>query len=285
MSASAVQPGLASPMVPTVVKVRSFKAETHDTFTLVLDPPVRPGMTYSFLPGQFNMLYGFGLGEVPISMSGDPAETGVLLHTIRSVGSVTRGLAKLRAGDCIGVRGPFGSSWPVKEARGGDVVVVCGGIGLAPLRPALYHLLRHRDRYGKVVLLYGARTPDDVLFADELQMWRSRGDFQVFITVDRADASWRESVGLVTGLFARAEFDPRRTTGLMCGPEVMMRFTVAEFEQRGVPAERLYVTLERNMHCAIGFCGHCQLGPSFVCMDGPVFRHDRIRTFFDVREA
>jgi len=272
-------------MLPTVVKVQCFQAETHDTFTLTLDPPTASGAPYSFLPGQFNMLYGFGLGEVPISMSGDPAQTGSVVHTIRAVGSVTGGLAKVRAGDSIGVRGPFGSSWPMDKARGNDVLLVSGGIGLAPLRPALYHLVRHRDEYGRVALLYGARTPGDVLYREELQAWQSRGAFQVQLTADRADPSWSESVGLVTALFTPAEFDPQRTVGMICGPEMMIRLTLKEFEKRGVAANRLYVSLERNMQCAVGFCGHCQFGPNFVCMDGPVFRQDRIKAFFDVREA
>ena len=273
------------PMLPTVVRVRAFQEKTHDTFTLVLEPPTGPGTPYSFLPGQFNMLYGFGLGEVPISMSGDPAETGSVVHTIRAVGSVTRGLASLRPGDVVGIRGPFGSSWPVEAARGGDVVLVSGGIGLAPMRPVLYHLLRHRNEYGRVILLYGARTPGDLLYREELQAWQSRGDLQELLTVDRADPSWRESIGLVTTLFSAFDFDPGRTIGMMCGPEVMMRFAVSEFEKRGVAMDCLYVSLERNMQCAIGFCGHCQFGPNFVCMDGPVFRYDRIKAFFDVREA
>lgn len=275
----------APPMLPTVVRVREFKTETHDTYTLTLDPPNGSGPPYTFLPGQFNMVYGFGLGEVPISMSGDPAETRSVVHTIRAVGSVTNGLARLRPGNSVGVRGPFGSSWPVDEARGKDVVLACGGIGLAPLRPVLYHLLRHRDDYGRVALLYGARTPADVLYREELHTWQDRGRVQVLLTVDRADPSWHDAIGLVTTLFQRAEFDPARTLGMMCGPEIMMRFTVEEFEKRGVTADRLYVSLERNMQCAIGFCGHCQFGPNFVCMDGPVFRHDRIRGFFEIREA
>ena len=276
---------LRSPMLPTVVQVQDFRKETHDTFTLSLEPPVRAGITFSFLPGQFNMLYGFGLGEVPISMSGDPANAGSLVHTIRAVGSVTTGLAKLRTGDSIGVRGPFGSVWPLAAPRGSDVVLVAGGIGLAPLRPAIYHLLRYREQYGQVVLLYGARTPADVLFPQELKAWQDRGDFQILCTVDRGDSSWRESIGLVTALFSRAEFDPQRTIGMMCGPEIMMRFTLSEFGKRGVKGENVYLSLERNMQCAIGVCGHCQFGPNFVCMDGPVFGHNRIKSFFDVREA
>jgi NAD(P)H-flavin reductase len=274
-----------SPMLPTVVRVQDFRVETHDTFTLALDPPTNASTAYSFQPGQFNMLYGFGLGEVPISMSGDPAEQASIVHTIRAVGSVTRGLAKLRPGDSIGVRGPFGSSWPLDAARGNDVVIVCGGIGLAPLRPAIYHLLRHRQHYGRVVMMYGARTPSDILYREELRAWQARGDFQVLITVDKTDASWRESIGLVTGLFSRAKFDPTHAVGMICGPEIMERFVLSEFEKRGVAGGRLYVSLERNMQCAIGVCGHCQFGPNFVCMDGPVFGHNRIKSFFDVREA
>lgn len=272
-------------MLPTVVKVWSFHPETRDTFTLAVDVPTSPEAPYSFLPGQFNMLYGFGLGEVPISVSSDPALAGSVLHTIRAVGSVTSGLAKLRPGDSIGLRGPFGSSWPVEAARGSDVVLVSGGIGLAPLRPVLYQIVRHRADYGRVFLLYGARTPGDLLYREELQTWQSHGDLQVLLTVDQADWSWRDSIGLVTTLFGRIQFDPQRTIGMMCGPEIMMQFTLREFQKRGVAADRLYLSLERNMQCAVGFCGHCQFGPSFVCMDGPVFRYDRIRAFFELREA
>jgi NAD(P)H-flavin reductase len=271
-------------MLPTVVKVRTVRMETSDTFTLALDPP-RQKAPFSFTPGQFNMLYGFGLGEVAISLSGDPGEPGAMVHTIRAMGSVTRGLAKLASGDPIGIRGPFGSNWPLEAARGNDVVLVAGGIGLAPLRPVLYHLIRHRNDYGRIVLLYGARTPGDLLYREELKAWQRRDDVLVRLTVDCADPSWSESIGLVTALLARAEFDGERVVGMICGPEIMMRFTLQEFEKGGVTPDRLYVSLERNMQCAIGFCGHCQLGPNFVCMDGPVFRLDRIKSFFDVPEA
>jgi NAD(P)H-flavin reductase len=271
-------------MVPVVTRIRDFRAETYDTFTLTLQPPSCGGPARPSLPGQFNMLYTFGVGEVPISVSGDPAETGSIVHTIRAVGFVTRGLAQLRPGDSIGMRGPFGSSWPLEAARGHDVVVVCGGIGLAPLRPAIYHLLRHRSDYGRLALLYGARTPNDLLYREELTRWQG-GGLQVLVTVDRGDASWRESIGVVTALFPRTEFDPQRTIALTCGPEVMMRFALRELEKRGIADDRVYLSLERNMQCAVGFCGHCQFGPNFVCMDGPVFRHDRIKHFFEVREA
>jgi NAD(P)H-flavin reductase len=277
------------PLVPEFVPVRGYHEETHDTFTLSLAPVggqnLSTGGLRGFLPGQFNMLYVFGVGEVPISMSGDAADTGALVHTIRAVGSVTNALAKLRPGDMVGMRGPYGSSWPLEQARGHDVVIVSGGIGLAPLRPAIYHLLRNRNDYGRVVLLHGVRTPEDLLFAEELEAWQRRDDFQVLVAVQQAGESWQGRVGVVTALFPHAVFDPERTIGLMCGPEVMMRFTIREFDQRGVPHDQLYVSLERNMQCAVGFCGHCQFGPSFVCMDGPVFRFDRIEAFFEVREA
>lgn len=270
-------------MVPVVASVRERQQDTHDTFTLTLSAPNEE--TAGFRPGQFNMLYLFGVGEAPISHSGDPHEGDSLVHTIRAVGSVTNALAALKPGDPVGVRGPFGSNWPMEEAHGHDVVIVAGGIGLAPLRPAIYHLLRHRDKYGTLSLLYGARTPDDLLYTDQLHEWGRRFDIEVFVTVDRGSPTWSGGVGLVTTLFPRVSMDADRTIGLVCGPEVMMRFVLAEFEKRGVADDRLYLSMERNMHCAIGFCGHCQLGPAFVCMDGPVFRYDRMRPYIHVREV
>jgi NAD(P)H-flavin reductase len=280
-----LDPAPAHPLLPAFARVRGRRAETADTFTLTLEPPPgRPGLA-AFRPGQFNMLYAFGVGEAAISTSGDPARTDCVVHTVRAVGSLTRALQRLGPGDEVGLRGPYGSAWPLEEARGHDVVLVSGGIGLAPLRPALYHLLRHRPDYGRVVLLHGSRTPADLLFGDELQAWQSRPDLQVLATVDRGDPGWDGPVGVVTTLMARAKFDPGRAFGLTCGPEVMMHFVLREFERLGVPAGRLYVSLERNMQCAVGVCGHCQLGPAFVCMDGPVFRADRIRPFLTIPEA
>jgi NAD(P)H-flavin reductase len=231
------------------------------------------------------MLYVFGVGEAAISLCGDPAETETILHTIRAVGSVTGALERLQAGDALGLRGPFGSSWPLHEARGQDVVMVAGGIGLPPLRPVIHHLLRHRGDFRRIILLYGARTPADSLYGAEIEEWRRHDDVQILVTVDCGDRSWRGPVGVVTGLFAHCAFEPRRTVGLTCGPEVMMRFTIREFLKRGVPEDRLFLSLERNMQCAVGFCGHCQFGPDFVCMDGPVFRYDRIKLFWSIREA
>ncbi len=271
------------PMVPEVYRVRHNWHETHDVFTLELEPSAdvhpRP-----YEPGQFNMLYAFGVGEVPISISGDPAFVSPILHTIRAVGPVTKALRKLRPGDTVGVRGPFGNHWPVAEAAGNDVVILAGGIGLAPLRSALYYFLNHREKFGSIVVLYGTRTPDDILYRKELERWRSRFDLNVNVTVDRAAAGWHGQVGVVTTLIGRATFDPVNTIALICGPEVMMRFTVIDLQKRGVDLENIYVSMERNMKCAVGLCGHCQFGPKFICRDGPVFRYDVIQPYFAVRE-
>jgi NAD(P)H-flavin reductase len=231
------------------------------------------------------MLYVFGIGEVPISISGDPTRPQPLVHTVRAVGTVTRAICALQRGAVLGVRGPFGSAWPMGAAVGKDVVLVAGGLGLAPLRPALYHVLAQRQQYGKVVLLYGTRTPEDLLYRRQLERWRARFDLEVLVTVDRATSAWGGSVGVVTKLITRAPFDPSETVAMLCGPEVMMRFTTMALQQRGVAEDHIFVSMERNMKCAIGLCGHCQFGPSFLCKDGPVLCYDRIKPWFGQREV
>jgi len=275
--------GLSDPMVPSPFCVRGVRKETYDTFTLELEP-ANGADGLPFAPGQLNMLYLFGIGEVPISISGDPTKPQTLVHTVRSVGAVTEAICKLKRGDVLGVRGPFGSHWPVEEAAGSDVVIVAGGIGLAPLRPALYYLLSNREKYGRVVLLYGARTCQDLLYTSELEKWRGQFDLEVGVTVDTATAGWRGNVGVVTTLIPRAQFDPAQAVAMVCGPEVMIRFTIRGLEERGIGPENVFISLERNMKCAIGFCGHCQFGPTFVCKDGPVFRYDQVQAFFAKRE-
>lgn len=282
--AARAAPALLDPMRPTPFVVRQAVRETDDTFTLLLRPEDERAVL-RFGPGQFNMLYVFGVGEVPISISGDPARPELLVHTVRAVGAVTRAMQKLQKGAVVGVRGPFGTSWPMEQAQGHDVVVVAGGIGLAPLRPALYHLLLHRVQYGRVVLLYGARTPRDMLFRRELREWRSRFDLDVEVTVDRATSEWQGAVGVVTKLVGRAPFDPESAVAFVCGPEVMIRFTVLALQRRGVADSSMFISMERNMKCAVGFCGHCQFGSAFVCKDGPVFRYDRTLPFFGLREV
>jgi NAD(P)H-flavin reductase len=230
------------------------------------------------------MLYVFGAGEVPISISGNPDSGLPLIHTVRNVGPVTAAMANLRRGDTLGVRGPFGSVWPVASAEGADIVIIAGGVGLAPLRPAIYQVLANREKYGEVCIYYGARTPQDILFLNELQKWRGRFDLTVDVTVDCATQDWAGKVGVVTNLVAQGSFDPSETVALVCGPEVMMRYTVKTLNERGVSNDRIYLSTERNMKCALGFCGHCQFGPHFVCKDGPVFRFDHIEYLFEIRE-
>ncbi len=270
-------------MHPRPFRIDRVMRECPDTVTLALSP-TQGSERPSFLPGQFNMLYVFGVGEVPISISGDPTREGPLMHTVRAVGPVSRALAGLKAGAVVGVRGPFGSAWPTAEMEGCDVVVVAGGLGLAPLRPAILDILANRGHYGRFVILYGARTPRDILFRADLERWSARLDTYVDATVDRAASGWHGNVGLVTKLIARTALEREQSAAMVCGPETMIRFAIRALEDRGLAADRIHVSMERNMKCAVGFCGHCQFGGSFVCRDGPVFRLDRIGHVFDVRE-
>ena len=263
--------------------VQRIRHETHDTFTLELKPAREVEMA-PFSAGQFNMLYVFGLGEVPVSISGDPGRPERLVHTTRAVGSVTKAMSKLKRSNMVGVRGPFGTPWPLEAVKGKDILIVAGGIGLPPLRPVIYHILSRRKDFGRVSLLYGSRTPEDILFVSDLEKWRARLDFEVFITVDRAIGEWRGNVGVVTTLIPKALFEPGNTVAMMCGPELMMRFCVLELQKRGLETDSIYVSLERNMKCGVGLCGHCQLGGVYVCKDGPVFRYDQIKDMFTKRE-
>ena len=270
-------------MEPVPFRVIEKQRETHDTWTLMLkqvagDPIER------FEPGQFAMLYAFGAGEVPISLSRHGLAGSELVHTIRAVGAGTEALCALNKGDAVGVRGPFGTTWPLDEAAGRDVVVLAGGLGLPPLRPVIDELLLNRERYGEVSILYGGRSPDELLFVEEVEVWRSRFDVTVEVIVDSAPAGWRGRVGVVTRLIPRASFDPENAIAMMCGPEVMMRFAVGGLRDRGLPDESIWVSIERSMKCATGHCGHCQLGPLFVCKDGPVLRHDTAGPLMAVRE-
>jgi len=266
-----------NPWVHDTVRIAAIRQELPDvwTYDLELTDPRRQA-EYRFEPGQFNMLYLPGVGESAISISANPASRGPVAHTVRLAGNVTRTLGELEVGETLGLRGPFGSTWPLDAAAGRDVVLVAGGIGLAPLRPAIYELLARRGEVRSLTLLVGARSPDLLLFAGELEDWRHRG-IHVEVTVDRVADGWTGQVGVVTLLLARLPLPhPAETLLLTCGPEVMMRYTVQTALQRGIPAENLWVSTERNMQCAIGLCGHCQLGPVFICREGPVFAWPRI---------
>jgi NAD(P)H-flavin reductase len=270
-------------MIPTMMVVSRVIRELPDTVSLQLDASPEGG--FSFAPGQFNMLYAFGVGEVPISISGDPADATRLLHTIRAVGAVTGPLCGLRKGASVGVRGPFGSVWPLEQARGKDVLFVAGGLGLAPLRPAITHVLTHRADFGRITVLYGARTPSDILFRRDLESWRGRLDCDVGVTVDHAGTEWYGHVGVVPALVAGAKFDPDHAVAMVCGPEVMMRFAARDLQNGGLPSKAIWMSLERSMKCGVGLCGHCQFASEFVCKDGPVMRLDRIAHYLTVREV
>lgn len=265
----------ADAMLPRVFSVAARREETADTFTFDLAPRDGGAMP-GFAPGQFNMLYLFGRGEVAISVSGDPGDASRLTHTVRSIGSVTHGFDNLSEGQSIGVRGPFGTAWPVEAIKGRDVLFLAGGLGLAPLRPAILHVLAHRGDYGAVNVLYGTRNPETLLFREDLEHWRAAPEIGFDITVDHADADWHGHVGVITKLIARTGINPANTVALICGPEIMMHFAVEGLKARGMASKQIHVSLERNMKCALGHCGHCQLGPAFICRDGPVFRHDRM---------
>jgi NAD(P)H-flavin reductase len=238
---------------------------------------------YQFGYGQFNMLYLPGYGEAAISISSDPEKPELIGHTVRFVGNVTQAISRLNVGETIGVRGPFGTIWPIEEYQGNDVVIAAGGIGLAPLRPVIYHILNHRDDYGRVVVIYGARSPQDLLYPQEYAAWEDKG-VEVIPTVDRADETWQGQVGVVPMLFYHLRFDNEKTVLFSCGPEIMMRFVVFEGLARRIPPERIYLSLERNMKCGQGFCGHCQMGPFFVCKDGPVFCFDQLEPYFNLED-
>jgi NAD(P)H-flavin reductase len=273
----------ADPMMPQPHLVREVTKETPDTFTLTLQPE-NESRERSFQPGQFSMLWVFGVGELPISISGDPGKQDRLVYTVRSVGKATNALVSQKAGSGVGVRGPFGAGWPVEEARGRDLVVVAGGIGLAPLRPVIYHVLSHRQEYERLVVLYGARSPRDLLYRKELTAWARQRDTQVLVTVDYGGLSWRNHVGVVTTLFKYARLRPSRSVAMLCGPEIMMRFVARDLEAQGFGRGQIYLSMERNMKCAVGFCGHCQYGPRFICKDGPVFPYEELRPMMDKYE-
>ena len=269
-------PELLAAMVPRPFRVTRRVRETSDTWTLTLEPV--QGDPLAIEPGQFTMLYAFGVGEVPISVSGEPG--GPLVHTVRAVGPVTEAICAAGSRTVLGVRGPLGNAWPL--GSGGDAVVVAGGIGLAPLRGVVYELVRRRGEFGEAALLYGGRTPADLLYPSELERWRET--LQVDVTVDAAEPGWEGRVGFVAKLVGSARFDPAATTAFVCGPEIMMRTSAEALLERGVAAERIWVSMERNMQCGVGLCGHCQLGPTLICRDGPVYRWDEVERLMAVRE-
>jgi len=272
------------PMLPFWAEIVEIVREAPGVATYWLqfiDPALREG--FHFKAGQFNMVSVPGLGEAAISISSDVEDSHRIGHTIRAVGNITSTINHMKVGDVLGIRGPFGSSWPVEEWSGKDIVIAAGGIGLPPMRPVLYYVMNHRHDFGKVIVLYGARTPNDLQFAREYKTWQDK-EIELQVTVDRGDDNWQGRVGVVPILFYNTRVDPRNTVILTCGPEIMIRFVIFEALARRVPAERIFVSLERNMRCGLGSCGHCQLGPFFVCKDGPVFSFDKLQPYVNVEE-
>jgi len=241
--------------------------------------------TFRFEPGQFNMVYIFGVGEVPISIVSDPTDPELLDHTIRVVGRTTAALEKLKEGDTVGLRGPYGSRWPLEDFKGKDVIIVTGGLGCAPAVSVINYIVKRRDDYGALKILHGIKTPKDLLYRDRFRAWRRIPNTEVSLTVDHPDRQWKYNVGVVTNLFNQVRIDYQNSVVMMCGPETMMKYAVRGLLSQGMSEGRIYLSLERNMKCAIGFCGHCQFGPSFICKEGPVFRYDRIKPWLEIREV
>ncbi|HDN75756.1 MAG TPA: Ni/Fe hydrogenase subunit gamma [Acidilobales archaeon] len=271
--------GFKELMTPKPAEVVRIVDETPNVKTYYIKLP--NGMERP-KPGQFNMLYIPGVGEVPISVS--DVIDGTVAHTVRFVGSVTYVFKNLKVGDVIGIRGPYGKPWPLNEYKGKDVLIVAGGIGLAPLRPVIKEVIRRRNEFGRLIILYGARTPKDLLYKYELNKYGKTPNTEVLLTVDRADESWRGYVGVVTKLIPLIRVDPEQTVAFVCGPEIMMKFTIIELARIGLKPNQIYLSLERRMRCGVGLCGHCQMGPYFVCKHGPIFPYWFIKRYFEVEQ-
>ncbi len=277
--------------IPFEATIKWIKKETRDTATYAVKINNREiQKAYSFRPGQFNMLYIPGIGESPVSISSAPSDHD-LTHTIRVAGDVTTAISRLNPGDSIGVRGPFGNGWPLEETEDRNLIIIAGGLGIAPLRSVIRDMLKGRRgkqsssrRSHQGIILYGAKTPKDIIFRDEFPRYRDL--FDVFLTVDKADPEeyWMGDIGLITGLLNRITLSPLNTVVFMCGPEIMMQSMLRELILRGIPGEKIFLSMERNMNCGMGICGHCMFGPKFVCKDGPVFRFTEIENFLGVKE-
>ena len=256
------------------------REEAPDVFTYRLRfEDLAVANAFSFAGGQFNMVYLFGVGEVPISIMSDPDDKQGLDHTIRIVGRVTKGIEKLGKGDVLGIRGPFGQGWPLEEAKGKDIVVITGGLGCAPVVGAVEYMFRRREEYGHIKIMHGVKTPRDLLYKERFDEWATHEDTQVLLASDQPGRAWHYHVGIVTELFDMVELDPLNTIALMCGPEIMMRAGAKHLAARGVPKQQMYLSMERNMQCGVGLCGHCQVGPYFACKDGPVMAYDKIAAY------
>jgi NAD(P)H-flavin reductase len=271
-------------LLPLEAEIVARTRESGNIFSLhlrLLDDAAR--MAFRYAPGQFNMLYLYGVGEVPISIVDDVLDGEVLIHTVRALGRVTRGLAQLQVGDRIGLRGPYGRGWPLIAAQGRDVLVITGGLGCAPVVAVIHRVFRHRKQYGHLTIIQGVRHSDDLIWREHYDRWRDEPDTTVLLAADKAGPGWSWHVGLVTELFREMNFDPQRAMAMLCGPELMMRSSAEQLTARGLPEDMLYLNMERNMQCAVAQCGHCQYGSRFVCRDGPVFAYADVKELLGVR--
>lgn len=270
--------------LPYEAEVVEHITEAKDIFTLKLrftDPEIHAA--YQFQPGQFNMVYLFGIGEIPISIVSDPENGQTLDHTIRAVGRVTRGLQKLSPGDRLGIRGPYGRGWPMQQAVGKDVFLLTGGLGCAPVVSVIRYITRRREQYHRLIIMQGVKHSHDLIWRDQYQQWADMPETQVLLAAShevRSNENWPWATGHVTNMIDQAVFNPARTIAMMCGPEAMMRAAIEPLKQEGVDERNIHLSMERNMQCATGHCGHCQYGPHFVCKQGPVFPYSDIRPWF-----
>ena len=272
------------PMLPSRYRVADRHVETHDSVSLRLTP-IDEGLA-PFRPGQFAMLYRHGTGEVAISISGDPVNAdGSLVHTIRDVGAVSHALHDAAPGDILGVRGPFGSDWDLESAAGHDLIIIGGGVGLAPLRPVILSALARREHFGTITVIVGARGPQEFLFRTQLSSWADRVDLSLHMTIDQPASGWYGLVGFVTEPLAHVRIArPGQTIAFLCGPEPMMRFCANALRGKSLKPAQIRLSLERNMKCGVGLCGHCQLGPLLVCRDGPVVDYATAAPLLAIRE-
>jgi NAD(P)H-flavin reductase len=278
--------------LPRLFRVRAAWPENDDTMSLELAPgPSGEAAQHGEAahhsedapygqPGQFNMLYAFGIGEIPVSVSAFPEPRHGLIHTIRGVGAVSQALCRMTTGETLGLRGPFGRGWPLDDFAGHDLLIVAGGLGLAALRPVMRWAMANDAWFSRVTLVYGARSPRQLIFSEDLEIWRQNPAIEVMVTADTAESGWQGSVGSVMDLVNKIDLHPQRTVAFVCGPEIMMRFAATALLGKGLPGERLFFSLERNMKCAIGICGHCMFGPTFVCKDGPILPYSAIAHLF-----
>lgn len=237
----------------------------------LIDEKIREAFCHA--PGQFVELSIFGVGEAPISISSSPTKRGFIELCVRRTGKFTEELHKMQCGDIVGIRGPYGRGFPIDKMRGHDVLLVAGGLGIAPLRSLINNIHDERSEFGKIIIIYGSKSPSEIMFRDQFEMWRHRKDFELHLTVDNGDENWDGEVGVVTKPFAQLEIDADNTFGALCGPPVMYRFVVEQMRKKNISYDHIYMSFERHMKCGMGKCGHCQIGHQYVCIDGPVFNY------------